>query len=125
MIVDIFVYVCQLLKMENYLNVNNASKLVRKICKEKLLSAIKEIFFGFKYSKPYLLSNKSIDNEMNWLLKHLFIFGLHKAISNIYFICIFYIKYQTSYRFNSPNFEPYCNSHSLNSIKIITNKIKS
>ena len=74
--------------------------------KKILLEAYKLNKFGFGYSQPYLFSIKAVNDEMTWLLKHVFISGLDKASNNAYFICISHIRQQALERLNSIDFLP-------------------
>jgi hypothetical protein len=124
-VVNTFVQVCQLLKVKECLDVESASKLVRTIARDKLIAAMNENLYGFRYSKPYIFSDKTVDNELTWLLKHMFISGLDKATSNACFICIFHIKHQTLLRLNGPHFEPCKHKGIWDFIDVVTTKIKT
>jgi hypothetical protein len=93
--------------------------------RDKLVAAMKENLYGFRYSKPYIFSDKTVDNELKWLLKHMFISGLDKAASNACFICIFHIRHQTLLRLNGPEFEPCKYNGIWDSIDVVTTKIKT
>ena len=123
-VVDTFVQVCQLLKAEGYLDVDNASKLVRVMTREKLLVAMKENLYGLRYSKPYIFSDKAVNDELTWLLKHVFVSGLDKAASNACFICISHIRNQALLRLNGPDFEPCQNGNMWESVEVVTNRVK-
>jgi hypothetical protein len=123
-IADTFGQVCQLLQVDEYFNVEGASRMVRTMSRDKLLSAMRENLFGFRYSKPYLFSDKAVDNELSWLLKHVFISGLDKASSNACFICIHHIRHQALLRLNSLDFEPCRHNNLWDSIENVTDKIK-
>ena len=120
-----FVQVCQLLKVEGCLDVESASKLVRIMARDQMRSAMKENLYGFRYSKPHIFSEKAVENELAWLLKHVFISGLDKATSTACFICVFHIRNQALLRLNGPDFEPCQHNGSWESIEDVTNKIKS
>jgi hypothetical protein len=92
--------------VEGCLDVKSASKLVRTMTRDKLIAAMKKNLYGFRYSKPYIFSDKIVNNEPKWLLKDMFISDLDKAASNVCFICISHIRHQTLLRLNSPDFEP-------------------
>ena len=123
-VVDTFLQVCQLLKAEGCLDVDKASKMVRMMSRDKLLSAMKENRFGFRYSKPYLFSDKAVDNELTWLLKNVFISGLDKAASNACFICIHHIRNQALLRLNSLDFEPCRHNNMWDSVEVVTDRVK-
>jgi hypothetical protein len=105
------------------LDVHSATKMVRTRYKETLTSAFKNNFFGFKYSKPSLFCDKSVDNELTWKLKHVFISGLDKAANNAYFICISHIRCQTLARLNGPDFASCCNDGVWQSLEDISSII--
>ena len=124
-VMNTFVQVCQLLKLEGFLDLEVASKFVRILARDKMISAMKENLYGFRYSKPHIFSEKAVDNELTWLLKHVFISGLDKATSTACFICIFHIRKQALLRLNGPDFEPCQHDESWDSIEVVTNKVKS
>ena len=124
-VVDTFVQVCQVLRLGGCLDINSATRMVRTKCKDILISALKANLYGFRYSKSYIFSDKDVNNELSWILKHVFISGLDKAANNACFICIHHIRYQTLVRLNGPDFEPCCNDGNWESIEVITSKITS
>ena len=91
-ILDTFLQVCHVLNTEHLLDMNEATKEIQMRSKKILLEAYKLNKFGFKYSQPYLFSIKAVNDEITWLLKHLFISGLDKASNNACFICISHIR---------------------------------
>ena len=123
-IVDAFGQVCQILRVDEIINVELASNMVRAMARDKLLSAMKGNLFGFRYSKPYLFSEKAVEDELSWLLKHVFISGLDKATSNASFICIAHIRTQAMLRLNSPDFVPCRNNEDWESIEDVTHRVK-
>ena len=123
MVVDTFLQVCQVLRLGGCLDINSATGMVRTRCKEILMSVAKGNLYGFRYSKPYLFSDKSVESELTWILKHVFISGLDKAANNACFICISHIRYQALARLNGPDFEPCCNDGNWESIESISSKI--
>lgn len=64
------------------------------------------------YFKLYFFFDKSVENELSWLLKHVFISGLDKTTNNVCFINISHIKHQALPRLNSLDFEP-CRHNNL------------
>ena len=123
-VMDSFGQVCSLLRVDELIDMDLASKMVRAKTKDKLVSAMKENLFGFRYSKPYLFSEKTVVSELSWLLKHVFISGLDKATSNACFICISHIRNQALLRLSSPDFEPCRLSGTWESIDDVTSKVK-
>lgn len=103
---DTFLQVCQVLNVEHMLDMDVATKEVRQRSKMILLDAYKISKFGFRYSQPYLFTVKDVNDELNWLLKHVFISGLDKASNNTCFICINHIRKQTLERLSSRDFLP-------------------
>lgn len=71
-----------------------------------LLDAYKLNKYGFRYFQPYLFMIKTVNDEFNWLLNHVYIFGLEKTSNNAYFICISHIRKQTLDRLSSRDFLP-------------------
>ena len=103
---DTFLQVCQVLNVEHMLDMDVATKEVRQRSKRILLEAYKINKFGFRYSQPYLFTVKAVNDELNWLLKHVFISGLDKASNNACFICIEHIRKQALERLSSRDFLP-------------------
>ena len=124
-VVDTFGHVCHLLKVDELIDMELASKMVRVRSRDKLVSIMKENIFGFRYSKPYLFSEKTVKNKLSWLLKHVFILGLDKTTSNACFICISHIRNQALLRLNNPDFEPCRLDSTWDSIEDVTNKVKT
>ena len=62
-VVDTFRHVCQLLKVDELIDVDMASKMVCPKSRDKLVSAMREYLFGFKYSKPFIFSEKAVENN--------------------------------------------------------------
>ena len=122
---DTFTQVCQLLKVDALIDMDGASKVVRTKARDKVISAMRENLYGFRYSKPYLFSEKAVESELSWLLKHIFISGLDKATSNACFICIAHIRDQALLRLNSPDFEPCKHNTTWESIENVTQRVKS
>ena len=122
-IVDTFLQVCQVLKLGGCLDISSATGMVRTRSKEILMSAAKGNLYGFRYSKPCLFSDKTMENELTWLLKHVFISGLDKAANNACFICISHIRYQAFARLNGPDFKPCSNDGNWDSIEHISSNI--
>ena len=104
-VMDTFGHVCQLLKVDELIDVDMVFKVVRAKARDKVISTMRENLFGFRYSKPYLFSERTVENELSWLLKHIFISSLDKATSNACFICISHIRNQALLRLNSLDFE--------------------
>ena len=124
-IMDTFGQVCQLLKVDELINVDMISKVVYTKARDKVISAMRENLYGFRYSKPYLFSERSVESELSWLLKHLFISGIDKATNNASFICVSHIRNQALLRLNSPDFEPCKSDATWESIEHVTQKVKT
>ena len=123
-VIDTFGQVCRVLKVDELIDMDEAFKVVRAKTKDKLISAMRENLFGFGYSKPYLFSEKAVESELSWLLKHIYISGLDKATSNACFICISHIRDQALLRLNSPDFEPCKHNATWESIENVTHRVK-
>lgn len=79
-------------------------KEVRPRCRLILLETSKLNKFGFGYSQPFLFDDKVVNNELDWLLSHIYILGLDKASNSACFICVDHTRKQTLERLNNPNF---------------------
>ena len=122
---DAFLQVCQVLKVEHLVDMEIACKEVCNICRLILLEASKLNKFGYMYSQPFLFDDKVVNNELNWLLEHVYISGLDKASNNACFICVYHIRKQALERSNSPNFLPCFNNGQWSSIEKITCDIRN
>jgi hypothetical protein len=67
-VMDTFEQVCQVLGLRGCLDISSATRMVRTKCKEILMSVAKDNMYGFRYSKPYLFSDKSVENELTLFL---------------------------------------------------------
>ena len=62
--------------------------------------------WGLQVSGKFLFDIPAVNNETEWLLKHLFCSGLDKASSNAYFLCIWHICLQAFERLSGEDFKP-------------------
>ena len=124
-IFNAFLQVCQVLNIEHMVDMEIASKEVRTRCRLILLEASKLNKFGFRYSQPFLFDDKVVNNELNWLLGHLYISGLDKASNNACFICVEHIRKQALERLNSPDFLPCSINGHWSSIEEVTGNIRN
>lgn len=120
---DTFLQVCQVLNITHMVNMEQACMEVRERCRIILLEAYKQNKFGFRYSQPYLFSEKVVNDELSWFLKHVYISGLDKATNNACFICVNHIRIQALKRLNSPDFLPCMNQGNWLSIEEVTNTL--
>jgi hypothetical protein len=105
--VDALAQLYAILHLQDYdLDLEAASILTSKICTEKLRAASRAKKFGFNTSSPALFSIPAVNNELDWLLNHLFISGLDKAANNASFMCIRHIRLQAYQRLMGPDFIP-------------------
>lgn len=95
-----------MLNITHIVNMDLAIKDVRHRCRNLLLEAYKQNKFGFMYSQTYLIADKAVNDELEWLLNHVYISGLDKTSNNVCFICVDHIKKQVYKRLNSPDFLP-------------------
>ena len=123
-IYDTFLQVCQVLNVEQLLDMNEATKEVRQRSKGILLDAYKLNKFGFRYSQPYLFTIKNVNDELNWLLKHVYVSGLDKASNNACFICISHIRKQALDRLSSKDFLPCKDGEKWQSIEEVTKDLQ-
>ena len=117
---DAFLQVCQVLDIEHLVDMELAGKEVRTRCRLRLLEASKQNRFGFKYSQSFLFDDKTVNNELNWLIEHVYISGLDKASNNACFICVDHIRKQALERLNSPDFLPCFNNGRWSSVEEVT-----
>jgi hypothetical protein len=71
---DDFLQVCQILNIEHLVDMEMARIEVRSRCRRILLEASKLNKFGFMYSQPFLFNDNIVNNELNWLLEHIYIY---------------------------------------------------
>lgn len=67
---------------------HTTTKYLKQLCLEWLQTAAKANRFGFRSSGPYLFTIPAVNNELQWLLSHLYVSGLDKASNNACFMCI-------------------------------------
>ena len=120
---DVFIQVCQVLDIKHLVDMELACKEVRTRCRMILLEASKLNKFGFRYSQTFLFDDKTVINELNWLIEHVYISGLDKASNNACFICVDHIRKQALERLNSPDFLPCMNNGQWSSIEEVTTVI--
>ena len=120
---DAFIQVCQVLDIMHLVDMELACKEVRTRCRLTLLEASKQNKFGFRYSQTFLFDDKVVNNELNWLIEHVYISGLDKASNNACFICVDHIRKQALERLNSPDFLPCMNNGQWSSIEEVTTVI--
>ena len=120
---DTFLQVCQVLNVSHMVDMEQACKEVRVRCRTILFEACKQNKYGFRYSQPYLFSERVVNDELSWILKHVYISGLDKASNNACFICVSHIRMQALNRLNSPDFIPCINNGTWLSIEEVTNPL--
>ena len=120
---DTFIQVCQVLNITSMVDMEHACKEVRRRCRIILLEASKLNKFGFRYSQPYLFSENVVNDELSWILKHVYISGLDKASNNACFICVSHIRIQALNRLNSLDFIPCLDNDKWLSIEEVTNPL--
>ena len=104
---DAFARLYCLLRLQDYgLALHEASAYCKQLCVDKLYSASRSNRFGFKSSGPALFSHTAVNDELKWLLTHLYVSGLDKASNNPCFICIKHIRLQAFHRLSSEDFTP-------------------
>ena len=122
---DTFLQVCEVLNITHLVDMGIAIKEVRNRCRMILLEAYKQNKFGFRYSQTYLFSDKKVNDELEWLLNHVYVSGLDKASNNACFICIDHIRKQAYQRFNSPDFLPCLDNDKWLSIDEVTSNLQA
>jgi hypothetical protein len=122
---DVFLQICQVLNIEHLVDMEMAEMEVRSKCRRILLEASKLNKFGFRYSQSFLFNDNIVNNELNWLLEHIYISKLDKASNNVCFIYMDHIRRQTLEILNSLDFLPCVNNDQWSwSIEEITNNIR-
>ena len=120
---DTFLQVCEVLNITHIVDMDIAIKEVRYKCKNLLLEAYKQNKFGFRYSQTYLFADKAVNDELEWLLNHVYISGLDKASNNACFICVDHIRKQAYQRLSSPDFVPCLENDKWLSIDDVTSNL--
>ena len=120
---DTFLQVCEMLNITQIVDMDAATKEVRHKCRNLLLEAYKQNKFGFRYSQTYLFADKAVNDELEWLLNHVYISGLDKASNNACFICVDHIRKQAFQRLNSPDFLPCLENGKWLSIDEVTSNL--
>ena len=122
---DTFLQVCEVLNITHIVDMDMAIKEVRHKCRILLFEAYKQNKFGFRYSQTYLFADKAVNDELEWLLNHVYISGLDKASNNVCFICVDHIRKQTYQRLNSPDFLPCMEDGKWLSIDEVTSNLQA
>jgi hypothetical protein len=111
--VDAFVQLYSLLALHDYnLDLPQATAFLKQSSLSRLRFASRINKFGFKSSEPFIFSIPAVNNEVEWLLSHLFISGLDKASQNACFLCIRHIRMQAYDRLMGTDFSP-CQSSGM------------
>ena len=106
-ILDAFMQLIHILKLEQLgLPVSEAMEWLRTSCLEQLKSAARSNRSGLRHSGQDLLSQKAVQNELNWILSRLYCSGLDKASNNACFICIKHIRLLALERLSCQDFSP-------------------
>lgn len=104
---DAFTQLYTILNLKNYnLDLNTTFVFLRENCLNILLMAARAKKFSFKESSLELFAMLAVNNELQWLLSHLHISGLDKAISNACFLYICHIMLQAYQRLMEIDFIP-------------------
>lgn len=126
---DAFIQLCLILNLtEHNFPINEATQRIQNLCLSTLKASSKMNKLGIRNSAKYLLDIPAVQNEINWLLKHLYCVGLDKASNNASFICIQHIRLQALERLNGNDFSP-CKENAIwslhtNILDQITNELK-
>lgn len=104
-VVQTFSEIYHILHLQDFhLSLTDAIVFLRELCMKHLRLASRQNKYGFKTSQPHLFSNPAIANEIEWLLKHIFISGLDKATNNASFMCVQHIRMQAFHRLSGEDF---------------------
>jgi hypothetical protein len=68
--------------------------LLHSICLHSLKTTNRANKFGFRQLGQFLFYQTPVQNDIDWLSKHLYCVGLDKASNNTCFICIKHIRLQ-------------------------------
>lgn len=102
---EAFTWFYDRLRLQDYaMNFNEASELFRQLCSDKLHEASATNRFGLKHSGLALFSLPAVNNELKWLLSHMYVSGIDKANNNPCFMCIRHIRLQAFNRLSSDDF---------------------
>jgi hypothetical protein len=106
-VIDTFMQLFMILNLSSFgLDLQMACSCLRDLCLSKLRQAAKLNKFGFKFFGPYLFEIPTVNNELDWLLKHLYVAGLDKASNNACLMCICHIRLQAFQRLMGLDFTP-------------------
>lgn len=89
-----------------HLQLPEAIGFLTELCLKYLRLAAKQNKYGFKTLSPHLFAIPAVSNEVDWLLKHIFISGLDKATNNASFMCVRHIRLQALQRLSGEDFCP-------------------
>ena len=92
--------------------INEACERLHCISLSTLKAASRANKQGFRESGKFLLDLVPIQNEIEWLLQHLYCAGLDKVANNACFICIKHIRFQVLERLMGQDFSP-CKNHDI------------
>ena len=92
--------------------INEARARLHSICLNTLKAPSRGNKHGFRESGKFLLDLIPVQNEIEWLLQHLYCAGLDKAANNACFICIKHIRFQALKRLMGKDFSP-CKNHDI------------
>jgi hypothetical protein len=85
---------------------------LHRSCLDTIKHAMKRNISGFRFSGQFLLDIKPVQNEIEWLLQHLYCSGLDKATNNACFVCIKHIRLQALERLSGQDLAP-CEENGL------------
>ena len=106
-IMDAFTQLCEILGLtKQSFPMTEARLYLHSTCLDILKVASKTNKFGFRCTGEFILDNPVVQNEINWLLSHLFCAGLDKAANNACFLCIRHIRLQALERLMGNDFLP-------------------
>lgn len=112
-IMDAYEHLCNILSLaQNGFSIEATRKKLHGTCLNTLKAAMKSNKSGFCFFGRFLSDIQLVQNEVEWLLQHLYCSGLDKAANNACFIGIKHIRLQALEQFTSLDFAP-CKSNSL------------
>ena len=85
---------------------DSAMAWIRNTCLDQLKACSRTNQFGFRHSEKDLMQDDVANNEIEWLLQHLYCSGLDKAANNAIFICIKHMRFMALERLSGPDFLP-------------------
>lgn len=95
--------------------IQEARSRLHELCLDILKESSKCNKYGLRSSGQSVLNIPTVQNELQWLSKHLYCLGLDKAANNACFMCIQHIHFQALERLNGNDFTPCMSDNAVSS----------